>query len=118
MLSLAAGVTACGPANDASLDELAATLRSATPADQRTSLESDLDALAALSREKKIGASERQAMVDVFRSVTRDGSIDDDERALLTRLVRDVVSGGGSLAAERPASVNATAAPAVSKGNP
>lgn len=92
---------ACGPARDASLDELAATLRATTPSEARTSLDADLDALATLSREEKLGTPEREALVDLFRSTTQDGTLDDDERMLLVHLVRDVVAAGGSIALEK-----------------
>lgn len=97
VLSFLLALTGCGAARDPSLDELATNLRASTPAEQRTALDADLDALARLSRESRLGTAERDAIVDLFRSATRDGTLDEDERSLLVHLVRDVVAAGGSL---------------------
>lgn len=91
----------CGPARDPSLDEVASSLRATTPADQRTSLDADLDALSRLSRDQKLGRAERDALVNLFRSATKDGSLDEDEHALLVHLLRDLVAGSGSLNVEK-----------------
>ena len=37
------------------------------------------------------------SLLDLYRSASRDGLIDDDERALLARLTRDVVAAGGNV---------------------
>src|SRR5262245_3782584 len=102
--SLAAALCAlfaCGPSRDPNLDELSQSTLATTPPEARTAIQADLDSLAALSREEKLGKAEHDALVDLFRSVTRDGQLDDDERLLLVRLVRDVVAGGGSVAHEK-----------------
>lgn len=96
-------LAACGDARDPSVDELASTLRAMTPSESRTALDADLDALARLSREDKLGKAEREALIDLFRSSTRDGSLDEDSRLLLVHFVRDIVAGGGSLKVEKPA---------------
>ena len=94
--ALAAG-TGCSSAVDPGVVTLADGLRAATPDDQRVALEADLDMLVALDRDEKIGPAERRALLDLYRSASRDGGIDDDERALLARLTRDVVAAGGNV---------------------
>ena len=88
---------ACGRGADPGLSELGAKLLEATPADQRAALETDLAALQKLHADERLGEPERQALLDLFRSASRDGSLDDDERALLAALTRDVVVGSGRL---------------------
>ena len=90
--------TACGRSVDPGLAELGTQLLAATPDDQRPGIEADLDALLALDRQQKLGDAERRAILDLFRSAVRDGVLDDDERALLSSLTRDVVVGAGRLA--------------------
>lgn len=89
--------SACGRGADPGLAELSTQLLAATPDDQRPLLSADLDALAALDRQQKLGDAERRALLDLFRSAARDGVLDDDERALLAALTRDVVVGAGRL---------------------
>lgn len=86
---------ACGHRADTGLAELGTQLLAATPEDQREVLAADLDALTALDRQQKLGEAERHALLDLFRSAARDGVLDDDERALLSSLTRDVVVGAG-----------------------
>ena len=94
--ALAAGL-GCRSAVDPGVAALADGLRAATPDDQRVALEADLDILVTLERDEKLGPAERRALFDLYRSATRDGQIDDDERALLARLTRDVVAAGGNV---------------------
>lgn len=91
------GLAGCRSAVEPGVTALADGLRAATPDDQRVALEADLDILVALDRDEKLGTAERRALFDLYRSATRDGGIDDDERALLARLTRDVVAAGGTV---------------------
>ena len=91
-------VASCGRGADPGLAELATQLLAATPEDQREVLAADLDALSTLDRQQKLGDAERRALLDLFRSAVRDGVLDDDERALLSSLTRDVVVGAGRVA--------------------
>ena len=90
-------LSACTPSADPGLTELREQLLAATPEDRRAALEADLDALAALERDDALGEAERQALLDLFASAARDGSLDGDECALLSALTRDVVVGAGRL---------------------
>lgn len=92
-----AAIAACGPRSDPGLAELSKRLLDATPADQRAALETDLATLAKLDGDDRLGDAERRALLDLFQSAARDGAIDDDERALLAALTRDVVVGSGRL---------------------
>lgn len=95
---LALALAACGRGADPGLAELGTQLLAATPEDQRDVLGADLDALATLDRQQKLGDAERRALLDLFRSAARDGRLDEDERALLSSLTRDVVVGAGRVA--------------------
>lgn len=101
-------VSACARGADPGLAELTTQLLAATPEDQRALLSGDLDALAALDRQEKLGDAERQALLDLFRSAARDGVLDEDERALLAALTRDVVVGAGRLDANASISLETT----------
>lgn len=87
----------CAASTDASLSGIAGRLEAVTPEDQRAALHEDLEAMNRLDREGAIGDAERQALLDLFHSASRDGAVDEDERVLLARLVSDLVAGGGSL---------------------
>lgn len=95
-------LAACGRGADPGLSELSKRLVEATPADQRAALESDLSALAKLDADDRLGDAERRALLDLFQSAARDGELDDDERALLAALTRDVVVGSGRLDSHAP----------------
>ena len=97
VVALLLAVSACGRGADPGLAELATQLLAATPEDQRPILTEDLDKLRALDRQSKLGDAERRALIDLFRSAAKDGVLDDDERALLSSLTRDVVVGAGRL---------------------
>jgi hypothetical protein len=99
LAAAALALAACGH-RDPKLTDFATHLEDATPPDQRVAVEADLELLQNLAREQKLGEAERQALLDLYASAARDGVIDDDERILLTRLTRDIVSGGGSVHAE------------------
>lgn len=94
---LALLIAGCGRGADPGLAELATKLVASTPEDQRALLTEDLDKLQALDRQDKLGDAERRALLDLFRSAAKDGVLDDDERALLSALTRDVVVGAGRL---------------------
>lgn len=96
-IALLLAVSACGRGADPGLAELETQLLAATPEDQRALLSEDLEKLRALDRQSKLGDPERRALVDLFRSAAKDGVLDDDERALLSALTRDVVVGAGRL---------------------
>jgi len=98
VLVLAVVLTACGRGVDPGLAELTTQLLAATPEDQREALSADLAALEALDRQEKLGDAERRGLLDLFRSAARNGALDDDERALLTSLTRDLVAGAGRVA--------------------
>ena len=91
------GIIACSSRRDPALAEMAGKLTEATPAGDRAGVAAETDALLLLDRDGKLGGAERRALADLYESAIKDGSIDDDERAVLTHLVRDVVAGGGSV---------------------
>src|SRR2546428_1806436 len=82
----------CGPRPDASLADLASKLAAAAPEAERPRVSEDLERLLALDRQGKVGQPERRALLDLWTSARRDGVVDDDERALVLRLARDVVA--------------------------
>ena len=96
-LAVFAAVAACGRSADPGIADLSKRLLDATPAEQRAALETDLAALAKLDADDRLGDAERRALLDLFQSAARDGALDDDERALLAALTRDVVVGSGRL---------------------
>lgn len=97
LLAAPAALPACGRGADPGLAELSTKLLASTPEDQRALLTEDLAKLELLDRQQKLGDAERRALLDLFRSAARDGVLDDDERALLSALTRDVVVGAGRL---------------------
>ncbi len=82
----------CREPAEADLHELAARLLAATPDEQRAAVAADVEALARLARAGRWKDPERRALLDLLRSAGRDGRIDEDERLLLTRMVRDRIA--------------------------
>ena len=97
LFSALLALAGCGGGTDPGLVELSERLVEATPEDQRTTLDADLAALARLDRDARLGAAEKRALFDLYRSAMRDGALNDDERVLLTRFARDLVAGAGRL---------------------
>lgn len=91
-------ILGCSASADGSLSAIAVRLEAVTPEDQRAALHEDLEVLHRLDGDGALGRAERQALLDLFHSASRDGAVDEDERVLLARLVADLVAGGGSLA--------------------
>ena len=73
--------------------EMSQRILAATPESERAAVRAELDALADLARTEKLGEVERRALLDLYRSAARDGTIDDDERLLLVQFARELVAG-------------------------
>lgn len=82
----------CGGGKEVALGEMRERLLAATPETERAAVAYELDALADLARDGKIGDVERRALLDLYRSASRDG-VDEDERLLLVQFARELVAG-------------------------
>ena len=89
-------LAACGGGSDVALTEMSARLVAATPESERATVSSEMNALAELAKNEKLGDVERRALLDLYRSAARDGAIDEDERLLLVQFARELVLKGNT----------------------